>query len=84
MRVGGGDGWGGWECGGKMETIVLEQQLKKTRVHFYLNPCTQSDSLKLYAVEMDRTIGKKLIIHLPVGDSYTSLLMSGRQKLSKV
>ena len=28
-RVGGGDGWGGGIGGGKMETIVLEQQQQK-------------------------------------------------------
>ena len=29
LRVGGGDGWGGGCGGGKMETTILEQQLKK-------------------------------------------------------
>ena len=29
-RVGGGDGWGAWAGGKKVETIILEGQLKKT------------------------------------------------------
>ena len=29
LRVGEGGGWGGVECWGEMETVVLEQQLRK-------------------------------------------------------